>query len=286
MNEEIHTIRRSFKGLPFISDRFDNGLLCAMVAKKRRSILGHDNSRPDADYLTPRVGAEYLASDNTRSVQAPWQQAEDLPRHRLDSVADAISDISAKIPAWSDLLRLPVRFVVPPDPAAMSGSEVYSPQTIGLGDSAFDAREYLEASLIHEFAHVWLGLLCEISTFDNGRGDTDYRLPSGTTRQSLRTVLIAAHFAACCGRYFGLDHPLVGHRLTYGPYARDCLAVCRNNSGLTLMGQYVWEELDSALSAPEPFDGRTYTGRKASIDAETRRPHSAEHSDQGAGTVQ
>ncbi|MGA6205942.1 hypothetical protein ACPESR_14460 [Nocardia testacea] len=248
MTEQMHLIRRSFRGLPFVSDDFDSELLTSMVTNKRRTAFHRtDDDHSEHEYLTPEAGAGYLSTDQTRPLQTPWLNADDLPSERMVKVTGALSSISEHIPAWSTLLRIPIRFLTPHDPAVISGSEIYVPQTIGLGEQAFHTSDSLEASLIHEYAHTWMGLICEISIIDDGTGGANYRLPSGTARKSLRTVLFAAHFAVACGRYFGFDSRLIQSPLTYRAYARDCLTLCQDNRGLTLMGQYVWEELHAQI---------------------------------------
>jgi hypothetical protein len=250
MTEQTDPIRQSFRGLPFVSDDFDDGFVAAMVTAKRRAGLRHTEDRsPEIDYLTTEIGAAYLATAGTRPLQAPWLDAPEVPPNRMAEVARALSSISARMPSWRPLLQLPVRFVVPADPAIVSGCEIYVPQTIGLGEQAFHSAEVLEASLIHELAHTWLGLICEISITDDGTGEWNYRLPSGTAEKSIRSVLFAAHFAISCGRYFGADGRLIQSTLAYGDYARDCVDLCRDDPTLTLMGRYVWEELNGYVEA-------------------------------------
>jgi hypothetical protein len=250
MTEQTDPVRQSFRGLPFVSDDFDDGFLIAMVAVKRRAALHRTNDRySETSYLTPEAGAAYLATDGTRPLQAPWLNAPELPPRRMAEVSRALLSISARMPAWRPLLKLPVRCVIPAESAIVSGCEIYVPQTIALGEQAFHSPEVLEASLIHELAHTWLGMICEISITDDGSGEWNFTLPSGTAQKSVRSVLFAAHFAISCGRYFGTDGRLIQSTLTYGDYARDCVGLCRNDPTLTLMGRYVWEELNEYVEA-------------------------------------
>jgi hypothetical protein len=92
---------------------------------------------------------------------------------------------------------------------------------------------------------VWLGLLCEIEDIDNGSETTPFALPCGTAGKSLRTVVFAAHFAAACVPFLRSDAPcLPGSSVTYAQYAREAVASCANSPGLTVMGRYVWAELE------------------------------------------
>jgi hypothetical protein len=96
---------------------------------------------------------------------------------------------------------------------------------------------------------VWLGLLCEIEDIDNGSETTPFALPCGTAGKSLRTVVFAAHFASACGAFLRSDALcLPGSSVTYAEYAREAVASCANSPGLTVMGHYVWAELDRFLT--------------------------------------
>lgn len=242
MTDNSDLLGQAFCGLPFLSDAFRSDLVTAMVRAKRRNVLGDIGQN---DYLTPEYGWRYLESPETRPLHERWSRSADLPASQMHRVNRALENLSEDAEEWARLFRIPIRFVAPQEPGVSSATHPCAPQTIALGSQAFDTDRALQAALIHEFAHVWFGLLSEIAQFDNGSDPRAFTLPTGTSEKTLRTVLFAAHFAVACGRYFGPETRFVpgNESLTYHSYAAECLAVSANSPGLTAMGDYVWREL-------------------------------------------
>ncbi|WP_280507626.1 hypothetical protein [Nocardia flavorosea] len=238
---------QAFCGLPFLSDAFRSDLVTAMVRAKRRSALGDIG---ETDCLTPEYGWRYLESPETRPLHERWSRSADLSPSQIHRVDRTLGNLSKATEGWSQLFRIPIRFVAPQEPEVSSATHPCAPQTIALGSQAFDTDRALQAALIHEFAHVWFGLLSEIAQFDNGSDSRTFTLPTGTSGKTLRTVLFAAHFAVACGRYFGPKTRFVpgNESLTYHSYAEECLAVSANSPGLTAMGDYVWRELAAEVT--------------------------------------
>lgn len=244
MISDRETLRRHLGGLPFISDTFRAKIVSSLVAAKRQSALGHAQHTEGSGYLTPDAGVRYLTEPHYRSLYERWRKCPGLMPAQIARSDRTRRAIIAREPTWESLLHIPVRFVVPDDPAVVNASNPLVPQTIALGHRAFESQDLLTTALIHEYAHVWMGLICEIADIDNGRDRRRFILPSGTGDKTLRTVVFAAHFAVACGRYFGFDTPYrLGSALTYGSYARESLDLCAGSVGLSVMGEVVWHEL-------------------------------------------
>lgn len=64
------------------------------------------------------------------------------------------------------------------------------PQVIFLGDKAFKSEHWLVEVIIHETAHIWLGMLCEMDGFHDETISQHYTLPSGTKNKDARGVIL------------------------------------------------------------------------------------------------
>jgi hypothetical protein len=242
------SLQHSLRGLPFLSDEFDHRLVVTAVGTKRMNSLTAEGTNPQR-FLTSQCGVRYHTTERNHELQRRWETIPELSTDQMVEVDRIRAAVATQLPVWQPLLDIPIRFVTTDDPAVMNASNPYVPQTIALGERAFDSDDDLAAALIHEYAHVWLGLLCEIEDIDNGSDTTPFTLPSGTAGKSLRTVVFAAHFAAVCGAFLSPEAPcLPGSSVTYAEYAREAVASCANSPGLTVMGHYVWAELDRFLT--------------------------------------
>lgn len=198
MISDRETLRRHLGGLPFISDTFRAKIVSSLVAAKRQSALGHAQHTEGSGYLTPDAGVRYLTEPHYRSLHERWRKCPGLMPAQIARIDRTRRAIIAREPTWESLLHIPVQFVVPDDPAVVNASNPLVPQTIALGYRAFESQDLLTTALIHEYAHVWMGLICEIADIDNGRDRRRFILPRELATRlceqlsSLRTSLSRA----------------------------------------------------------------------------------------------
>jgi hypothetical protein len=212
----------SVGGLPFIDIKFDASRFLSAVSGVRAALLRNRNvSCCDGDgLLQPEVAVKAftLASSETTN----------LPPHRaLTEQEKAWAELARKR-ARAASARLACMFDLPLQLLRWQSSKVsmtnpYIPQTVFLGDGAFQSScGMLEEVWVHEVAHVWLGLLCEMRDFQTRGSGAIYTLPSGTGPKDARGVLFAAHFAGAVAAWLGdaaAQTPLFGYRAERFQYA-------------------------------------------------------------------
>lgn len=120
--------------------------------------------------------------------------AVSLSPERLTAVDEALATIAAAVPAWQQLVRLPIRFLQLRDSGRAIGASCYAwPQHVLLGDDAFASSAELAEQVLHEVSHNWLYLVEEIKTLQHHDCDHTLTLPSGTSEREPDEILGAAH---------------------------------------------------------------------------------------------
>lgn len=195
MEAENINIIKMVKGVPLLSERFDAQVLVNLVAHYRHVKFCHyDNI---SHYLYPEK-IEQLYRHKNQSLGIEYPEEAQLEDDKHQSVKNAIGRIQNIMPEWQVYFALPVLFKkINKNKNMVSLTNHHIPQTIFLGAKAFKSEAWLEEVIIHEMAHVWLGLLCEIDSFHDCSSNNKYTLPSGTKDKDARGVIFASHFSAC-----------------------------------------------------------------------------------------
>ncbi|MEY2233072.1 hypothetical protein [Streptomyces sp. BF23-19] len=208
-------------GLPFLSPEVKPGTLLSLAAGVRRKY--EPSVFPELrDYLDP-VNALTIYRRHAISPidEHSWVP---LPPDREALVTEATNDIVQAAPGWEALFALPHRYRYLTQPDIRSLTSMLVPQTIYLGNDAFPPKGRLEETLVHEFAHVWLSFLAEISDFQLEGSPQNLMLPSGTSGKAPRGVLFAAHFAASACNFYA--HRNEASDMSRRAYLRDYLTGC------------------------------------------------------------
>jgi len=236
-------------GLPFIDQSFDAMLFLSAVSGTRAGMLGGipAGSRGYSALLEPKRIISALTTRLTeRDFFPPHTELTATDRRRVDL---ALRRVKASSRMLGTLFDLPVRLLRWKS-GKVSMTNPFIPQTIFLGEGAMQSTfGMLEEVIVHEFAHVWLGMLCEVLDLQKHGSKQVYILPSGTDSKDARGVLLATHFAGAVITYL-IDSaesvPLVGRRaerLHYLQwYLRHALQI-PITSDLTPMGWAVFERL-------------------------------------------
>lgn len=240
-------------GLPFVDLDVKDQLISGLVAAKRRKL------NPDAftnidEYMMAKNAAELYARRAADYSAIPL--STELAAEQRAALSKALKDITSARPDWSSLIGLPVDFVRLAG-NGISATNVFVPQTIYLGDRAFANEIPLVESVIHEMAHVWLGLLAEISDVQVADAPANLVLPSGTGGKSVRGLLFAAHYAAaacCVFRSSGFGGSRERSRLEQlAPYLSGCLRTLDEHRVLmTPMGKLVDASLRTFAATLHP----------------------------------
>lgn len=234
----FHTIG----GLPFINEGVRPATLLTAVACSRR------NAAPQAhdaltDYLEPvnaralfkRLAASQVEEFDSTACSAVEQQ----------SIQAATANICRVSPAWRSFFNIPIRYCKLLQPMSSSTSALI-PQTIYLGEQAFDSAIPLEETLVHEHAHIWLNFVMEVYDLQTSQAPRDYVLPSGTRGKTLRGVMAAAHFAAAALRYYrDVSGAAAGtpRQVYLQRYLAGCLEIAAERPYFTPMGRLVFNAL-------------------------------------------
>jgi len=231
-------------GLPFIDDGVRPATLLAAVACSRR------NSDPQAHSAL----ADYLEPSNARALfkrlatsQVEEFESTDCSAAEQQAIQAARASVCAVNPAWSSFFNIPIRYRKLLQPMSSSTSALI-PQTLYLGERAFDSHIPLEETLVHEHAHIWLNFMMEVYDLQTSEAPRDYVLPSGTRGKTLRGVLAAAHFAAAALKYYrDLHGPQAStQRQSYlHKYLTGCLHIAAQRPSFTPMGCLVFSALQA-----------------------------------------
>ncbi|MCW1834738.1 MAG: M1 family metallopeptidase [Pantoea ananatis] len=195
-------------GVPMVSDKFDAQTLVKFVAHYRHALLNHfDNI---SDYLKPE-NIEYIYRDRNESLGLDYPDYGELSDAESVAVKNAVSNILKIMPEWKAYFSIPVSFKrLTASEHMVSLTNHNIPQVIFFGAKAFKSEDWLEEVIIHEMAHIWLGLICEIDSFHEHTDQHSYTLPSGTKGKDARGVIFATHFAACVLKYMDRKRAMKG----------------------------------------------------------------------------
>jgi len=187
------------KGLPMIDRGFNCQLLLSLVAH-HRSNISHKTVALN-DCVSPDMAYRLYAENTNLNTDVPL--SDELGAEQQAALFQATATIKTIMPHWAVYFSLPVRYrflSAPPETVSLTNHCI--PQTIFLGTKAFKSSEWLEEVIIHELAHVWLGMICELNHFHDISSEERFVLPSGTRDKDARGVIFAGHFAAAVLSYF------------------------------------------------------------------------------------
>jgi hypothetical protein len=237
-------------GLPFVDLTFDPALFLSAVAGRRAGLFrSYVSSGPNgyAAMLEPAWIVDALTPFFANAdFMPPHAELTTSEKKWAEMALNRVRKNSGKL---ARLFDLPIRVLRWKSPR-VSITNPLIPQTIFLGEGALQSTfGVIEEVWIHEFAHVWLGMLCEVSDLQKPHSMQKHTLPSGTSSKDARGVLLAAHFAAAVMSYL-IDSspqvPLIGRRaerLHYVQwYLRHALQI-PITADLTPMGFSVLEKL-------------------------------------------
>ncbi|MFK3969279.1 aKG-HExxH-type peptide beta-hydroxylase [Pseudomonas sp. NPDC087358] len=230
-------------GLPFITDGSRPATLLTAVACSRR------NAAPDAhealiDYLDPenaRVLFKRLARSQVDEFDSTFCSALEQ-----QEIAAATVRIGRVAEAWRSFFAIPIRYRKLVQPMSSSTSALI-PQTIYLGQRAFESHIPLEETLVHEHAHIWLNFVMEAYDLQTEDAPRDYVLPSGTSGKTLRGVMAAAHFAAVALKFYRSQNnnlPSTARQAYLHKYLAGCLDIAAQRPCFTPMGSLVARALN------------------------------------------
>jgi len=242
--------------LPLLDVELDPAPLLEAVAAKRRQqgwLLGRAGDDVKA-YMDPEQ-AQKIADQifGPASQMDPYAHGAYEPTGALkQSIADAQATIAQNYPDWSRCRELPVRVLISTYPYILGYSCLLHPQTIYLGLPSFggNSPDLLVDNYLHEYAHIWLYLVQEISPFSAERHGRRYTLPSGTSNRSVTATVDAAYVAAVLRKYYHKTGN-VERRRELTAYLAGCLMQIRNDPDLTAIGLSVCRRLaQEVASAP------------------------------------
>ncbi|WP_330276047.1 hypothetical protein OG205_10765 [Lentzea sp. NBC_00516] len=231
-------------GVPFVDLDLGHSTLLTAVAAVRRA--ADPAAFPKlADYLDPAKAQTIF--DRHARCHVDVAEYTEFSEAQEERIEQATAEVLTAVPEWTPLFQIPLRFRRMVDDR-LSATSALVPQTIYLGDRAFDnATVTLAESLVHEHAHVWLNFVAEAFDLQREGASVNYVLPSGTGGKALRGVLFAAHFAAAAITL----HSRTGgrpERLAYlVDYLGGCLATSAGKPDLTEMGALVHARLTKFL---------------------------------------
>lgn len=197
-DDQPFSFRKDFGGFPFLSDQFNASRLLAAVAvrrAKRLSSVGRGTrvgGQSDlVALLSPRRALNVRATETKWNVQEiRHHELSDAQKHR---VSEAQRRIVAAVPAWKQLISLPIEFRALSGSSAISASSFAYPQHVFLAAESFASDDELMEQVLHETSHNWLYLIGEIWALQEARSRTLLTLPSGTSDREPGEVLGATH---------------------------------------------------------------------------------------------
>jgi HEXXH motif-containing protein len=185
--------QREFGGFPFLDDSFSAGRLLTAVACVRWSLLPHSEGSPNSEQLKDLLRPESALAIRRMELELPIPGSE-LPAQRQILIDEALAAIAQAIPAWQQMLRLPLRFLHLDDGGRAIGASCYAwPQHILLGDDAFASPSELAEQVLHEVSHNWLYLIEELRALQHHECGHTLTLPSGTSGRDPDEILGAVH---------------------------------------------------------------------------------------------
>jgi len=232
-----------FNGCPFIDKSFNHIALLTAVCSVRQFLaiqIGWEKQELK-EFLDPLSAC--LISDHFQPAHPPVQSRA-LSASELCSVNAAIESIESWRPEWKHLFRIPVRVRYCLELNIMRMTNPSIPQHVFLGEESFSTPADLEETLVHEFSHLWLGLIGEIWRLHDVAVPGIFTLPSGTGGKTGTGVLLSALFAAAVIEFYGPRRQDFQGRIDYlADYLSGCIDLLHEFSGLTFAGKAVYERL-------------------------------------------
>jgi hypothetical protein len=247
------------KGLPFIHDGFDPGVLATFVSKLRRQIDG-GSSTDLFRYLDPAVATE-IYRKHVADCPVPLDHRQLCGKQQVQ-LGSAIGRIIERLPHWKPLFSLPVEWRKLINDQ-ISSTNPMIPQHIFLGTQAFSSDQVLEETVVHEMSHTWCSMIAEVRDFQEHDAPHDLVLPSRTSNKSVRGVLLAALFSAAALRLYVREEksaPNIAARTeTLIRYLEGCLDTLQSCRGVSETGQLITRALRGfAQDYRHYFDGSNY----------------------------
>ncbi len=196
-------VNELFGGLPFLDLSFLPTRLLAVVARIR-SILAEDilqAREAPSHWLDPDHA---LRLRMATGIQCDLE-FEPLPTSQICAVEEARMAIIARMPAWRDLILLPVRYHRLSSADAIGCSCYATPQRVFLTDAAFSTTQELCEQIIHEHCHNWMYLVEEVMPFHRTDFRTLFTLPSGTPNRNPTEIIGAAHVTAALTLWYSMS---------------------------------------------------------------------------------
>jgi hypothetical protein len=195
------------QGVPMISCSFDAQTLITLIAHYRHVLLKTFSKA--SEYLMPEAIEEPFRHRNAQlGIEYPMYDV--LSPAEEEAVTIAVKSIVNIVPGWAVYFSLPMQYKkLTKNKSMVSLTNHHIPQVIFLGDKAFKSEYWLVEVIIHETAHIWLGMLCEMDSFHDETNSQHYTLPSGTKNKDARGVIFASHFAACTLVYYQKKNTIV-----------------------------------------------------------------------------
>lgn len=251
-DNSAHATIDELGGVPFVDEHFNHARFLSALAGTRSAFAVNDQEPTFIRCLEPEHAVVlYGTRVSGKGFHPPGRQ---MSAEEIVSVARALYRIRETAPDWRPYFDLSVE-VVRWNSKKMSMTNPFIPQTVFLGDGAFfSSAGILEEIMVHEYAHVWLGMLAEIRDFQKPDCPGNYVLPSGTGSKDPRGILLAAHFAAAVISYLQFyvnDGRCIGRmseRLDYLRWYLQAALSLPIHESLTAMGAAVHQRLTDFLS--------------------------------------
>lgn len=246
-----------FRRLPLLDFDYPRLELLSTVteARRGRDIAMNRPALPLESYLNPVIARDVYPSEENVYNAGTYDARSELVR----KVETAKATICHVMPEWRDYFSIPIRLLEMNTDAYFGYSNVVEPQHIYLSSASQHLSDdnLLLENYLHEFAHVWLYLLEELTAFGTGPHLPTYTLPSGTEGRTLTATIDAAFVATVLRRYYARTGD-VARRRELAAYIGGCLLTIRGDANFTEAGREVClrlaEELTTQPSASASDD--------------------------------
>ncbi|TVU78463.1 hypothetical protein FQP87_03695 [Vibrio tasmaniensis] len=236
---EEFSIIDELRGLPMVDKEFQCQLLLSLITHHRSNITKNVIKLNDCVY--PKTAGDVY--DKYTDINTDVPTFSELGSNQQIKLAKAIETIKEIMPHWEIYFSLPIDYRFLSASTTVSLTNHCIPQTIFLGEKAFTTSEWLEEVIVHEIAHVWMGMICELRYFHDTSTNERFTLPSGTKNKDVRGVIFAGHFAAAVLSYFEeKERKLLGttnskERIIYlKNYLKGCLDILTKDISIKRSG--------------------------------------------------
>lgn len=236
-------------GVPFLSETFNHKHLLSLVAAKRYDLSksnssNSSNSSKLVEYLSPQLGAKVYSY---QEEGLPEIKFTDLNEQETNLINQSIKQIISVVPEWREYFNIPIRYRMWSENRT-SCTCAFIPQTIYLGEPAFNTINTLIEALVHEFSHVWMDFITEIVDLQKVTANKLYIIPKTQNAKLLRGVILAAHFAAVVISFYSHgDEKWTEYQKSriqfLHSYLNDCITLIKKSDEFSLIGYWAWTEL-------------------------------------------